>query len=181
MPNWVKNNLRIKTNGEKVLEVLEMLKDKSGDMTFEKVAPMPDELQDTKSPVPDDVPQEERNRLAEKYGADNWYDWHCINWGCKWDASESGFYREDGYEMVTFSTPWSPPKTFLKKLSSMFPNIEFEMQFSEEGMLFVGALVAKGGEMRYYIPPDNLEETSDSIWNEEWLNISDWEDATDEN
>lgn len=30
MPNWCKNNLHIKANGEKVLEILELLKDEDG-------------------------------------------------------------------------------------------------------------------------------------------------------
>ena len=41
MPNWCKNNLKIKDNGEKVLEILEILKDEKGEFTMNKVVPMP--------------------------------------------------------------------------------------------------------------------------------------------
>ena len=171
MPNWVKNNLRIKANGEKVLEILEMIKDEKGDMTFEKVSPTPEELGNEPSPQRD---EEKAKKFIEKYGADDWYNWRCKNWGCKWDASESGFYEEDGYSMVTFETPWSPPKGFIESLSKMFPKVEFEMQFAEEGNGYVGEITAKNGFVDVYCPEEGVDivAINDSIWDEEW--ITDW-------
>lgn len=168
MPNWVKNNLRIKVNGEKVLEILEMIKDENGDMTFEKIAPTPEELLTEPSPQRD---KEKAKKFKEKYGADDWYNWRCKNWGCKWDASESGFYEEDGYSMVSFETPWSPPRAFLEKLSKMFPKVEFEMQFAEEGDGYVGKMTAKKGYVDFHRPEEVLDTVTinDRIWNEIWI------------
>ena len=73
MPNWCKNNLRICGNGEKVLELLEYLKDENGNFTMNRAVPMPKELEDTESP--NRASEEEKKKLIEKYGADNWYDW----------------------------------------------------------------------------------------------------------
>lgn len=171
MPNWCKNNLRIVSNGQKVLEILEMLKDEKGRMTFMKVAPQPEELRNTISPVPDDVPIKERERLREKYGADNWYEWNIKNWGCKWDASDSVFYEKDGYNMVTFTTAWDPPIEFLEKLSSMFPNTTFIMQYAEES-LYVGAIEMKNGNSwrRDFVEYDGAE-AAEKIWGEEWVEV----------
>lgn len=172
MPNWVKNNLRIKSNGEKVLEILEMLKDEGDNMTFEKVVPTPEELLTEPSPQRDD---KKAKKFKEKYGADDWYDWRCRNWGCKWDASESGFYEQDGYSMVTFETPWSPPREFLESLSKMFPKVEFEMQFAEEGRGYVGKMTAKNGFVDVHCPREslNIVAINNGIWAEEW--ITNWE------
>lgn len=168
MPNWVKNNLRIKVNGEKVLEVLEMIKDENGNMTFNKVAPMPEELETEPSPQRD---KDKAKKFKEKYGAEDWYNWRCKNWGCKWDASESEFYEEDGYSMVSFETPWSPPRDFLEKLSKMFPKVEFEMQFAEEGCGLIGNMTARNGLVGVHCPEEGADTTAinDSIWVEGWV------------
>lgn len=168
MPNWVKNNLRIKSNGEKVLEILEMLKDEHGQATFEKVVPTPEELLTEPSPQRDD---KKAKKFKEKYGADDWYDWRCRNWGCKWDASESAFYEQDGYSMVTFETPWSPPRGFVESLSKMFPKVEFEMQFAEDGDGYVGKMTAKNGFVDVHCPEEGVDTVaiSDSIWDEQWV------------
>lgn len=167
MPNWVKNNLRIKSNGEKVLEILEMLKDEGDNMTFEKVVPTPEELLTEPSPQRDD---KKAKKFKEKYGADDWYDWRCRNWGCKWDASESGFYEQDGYSMVSFETPWSPPDEFIKSLSRMFPSVTFEMQYAEEGIGYIGYIVVENGEVKHYESNDDADtiEMNNNIWAEEW-------------
>ena len=73
MPNWCKNNLRIKDNGEKTLELLEYVKDEKGEFTMNKAVPMPKELEATDSP--NFGSEEDKKKLIEKYGTDNWYDW----------------------------------------------------------------------------------------------------------
>lgn len=178
MPNWCKNNLRIVSNGEKVLDVLEMLKDEDGEMTFNKVVPMPKELDETTSPVQDTVPEEERNKLVEKYGADNWYDWRCKNWGVKWDASESGFWEDKDGWIISFQTPWAPPCEFMEKLSAQFPKITFVLQFAEEnrGSYPLGqATYIDGGE--YLDGPeegtDEAEIFANDVWDEEWVDLND--------
>lgn len=167
MPNYVKNNLRIKANGEKILEILEMIKDEKGNMTFEKIAPTPEELMNEPSPQRD---KDKAEKFKEKYGAEDWYNWRCKNWGCKWDAGESGFYEQDGYSMVSFTTPWSPPEGFIESLSKMFPKVEFEMQFAEEGCGYVGELSAIGGVVDVRMPDDvDTVAMNDRIWDEEWV------------
>lgn len=174
MPNWCKNNLKIIDNGEKVLEMLEFIKNDKGEMTFKKLLPLPDELKDTDSPVQDNVSEEERQRLRNKYGADNWYDWQCANWGVKWDASESAFYKDGDYWMVTFQTPWGPPIEFLKTLSKKFNKMQFELQFADEGFgqSPLGEAIFDNGEVLYDGPEEGTSEAemfAESVWDEEWV------------
>lgn len=174
MPNWCKNNLKIVSNGEKVLDIMELLKDEDGEMTLNKAVPMPKELEETSSPVRDTVPKEEREKLIEKYGADNWYDWRLKNWGVKWDASNSGFYKDGDDWMISFSTPWGPPCEFMKKLSEQFPKVTFILQFADEGMgsYPLGECTYDGGVELVDGPEEGTEEAEDfanHVWDEEWV------------
>ena len=177
MPNWCKNNLRIIDNGEKVLEVLEFLKDDKGNMTFSKIAPMPEELKNTASPAREDTIEQKclNEELKRKYGADNWYDWSIKNWGCKWDASESAFYKNGKYWIVTFQTPWGPPTEFLRTLSKKFKKMSFELQFADEGagQFPLGESVFEcGAEIFCDGPEEDTDEArkfAESVWDEEWV------------
>lgn len=172
MPNWCKNNLRIKDNGEKTLELLEYVKDEEGSFTMNKAVPMPKELEDTESPNYDDA--EKKKKLVEKYGADNWYDWHCNNWGCKWDASESGFWKDGDDWMISFQTPWGPPTEFMKNISKQFPKMKFILQFADEGRgsYPLGQCTYINGEEVFRMPEDSDEAGTfaNSVWDEEWVN-----------
>lgn len=175
MPNWCKNNLRIKDNGEKILELLEYVKDENGNFTMNKAVPMPKELEDTQSPVSDTATKEECERLNKLYGADNWYDWRCENWGVKWDANDSGFWKDEDDWIISFSTPWGPPCEFMKKLSAQFPKMTFVMQFADEGMgqYPLGQCTYKNGEEMVKGPiegTDDAETFANSVWDEEWVN-----------
>lgn len=50
------------------------------------------------------------------------YDWHCENWGTKWNNYE---YQEeeysDNYLRVTFNTAWGPPIRLFEKLLEKYP------------------------------------------------------------
>lgn len=174
MPNWCKNNLKIKGNGEKVLELLELMKDEDGEMTFNKLVPMPKELEDTTSPTPDTMPIEEKNRLMDKYGATDWYSWRCDNWGVKWDASESGFWKDGDDWIISFSTPWGPPCEFMKKLSAQFPKMTFILQFADESMCDypLGQCTYINGVEKAEGPEEGTEDAesfANSVWDEEWV------------
>lgn len=66
-----------------------------------------------------------RNRA--KYGAETWYDWSLMNWGCKWNAGSSSVNNDK----IFFITPWGPPNAWLKALAEK--GVEFILKWSEEG------------------------------------------------
>lgn len=173
MPNWCKNNLRIYSNGEKVLEVLELLKDENGEMTFRKFMPMPKELEDTVAPSSDDEKAIAERR--KKYGAADWYEWHNKYWGCKWDAQDSNFHKEGDDWVVSFSTPWGPPIPFLEKLSEKFNKMTFVLQYADEfeGNSPLGEATFEDGCVGW----NNIDEEGESkailfanaVWGENWV------------
>ena len=55
--------------------------------SFNKIIPMPVELEGTRAPV-ENPDSEENKALRAKYGFDNWYDWRWEHWGTKWDACD---------------------------------------------------------------------------------------------
>ena len=123
MPNHVMNKLTMEGNSQKINEVIEFL---GGKMDFQKILPMPEELEGTKSPV--DKPNKE---LIKKYGYDNWYDWRCANWGTKWNAYSLG---EEDAEINSFYTAWSTPQPVIEALAEKFPDVAFIVRFADEDM-----------------------------------------------
>lgn len=169
MPNWCKNILRIEGDELEVKRCIKMLKDAKGNLTFNKIVPMPLPLKKTTSPVPESVPQEERDKLVDRYGTDNWYDWRYKNWGCKQDASESEWKDNQ----VMFVTPWSPPIEFLKQATIEFPGLTFRMQFSEEniGAFPTGEAEITKDNTHIYGPEIYSKEAkkmADNIWADVW-------------
>jgi len=130
MPNHITNKVSLKGDTQKINEVIQFVGDK---MDFNKIIPMPEELEGTQSPS-----SKPNRELIKKYGYDNWYDWRCANWGTKWNAYN--FDTEDcpiphlNGTTYEFFTAWSAPEPILFRLSEMFPDVEFELSFADEDM-----------------------------------------------
>jgi hypothetical protein len=78
---------------------------------------------------------EEEIDLTKKYinnhinhGAIHWYDWRIKNWGTKWGAYSQ---QLDG-DTIKFQTAWSTPQPVIKKLSELFPNVLFSVEYADE-------------------------------------------------
>jgi len=135
---------------------------------FNRVIPMPKELEGTKAPAevfPTQeeadawneernrplaglgraISQEESDRFIAEYGSDNWYDWTCKNWGTKWGAYN---ISEDGWcgNTLYFETAWSPPDPVIRRLSEMFPEATFTLKYADEGGGYLGYTEFVGGE-----------------------------------
>ena len=133
--------------------------------SFEAILPMPKELELVMSPVSivdtlaevhahreknkgtafysgSPITQEISDRLDEDYGANNWHDWTCENWGVKWDCSNVQLTEEFGdLELCyTFDTPWGPPEEIYIFLVAKFPKLSFSWFWDEPGMELAGYL-----------------------------------------
>lgn len=80
---------------------------------------------------------------TRKYGADNWYSWACANWGTKWGIYDAD-WRSD--TEVFFMSAWSPACPVIDALSEMFQDIEFTLEYADEGGGFLGSSVFVAGE-----------------------------------
>ena len=117
MPNWVINQIYIRSKKPSLRDLVKEIVDSSDQIDFNKVIPMPDEMQ-MEGNIPHE-PSPELQKLwdarTKKYGAGNWYDWSIKYWGTKWNASEG--YFDDEANRLVFNTAWDEPKGVLQKLA----------------------------------------------------------------
>ena len=139
MPNWCYNRVEVYIeDAEELKRWKETVESKESKFDFNKIVPMPKELEDTVKGS-NHVPSEE---LKEKYGADNWYDWNVNNWGTKWNITvDENEVDDDGdFIQYTFDTAWSPPSEIFYALRRKFPDVSISWFYDEPGMQFAGYL-----------------------------------------
>jgi hypothetical protein len=174
MPNWVRNIVEFSGNEEVIARMREEIRGEGEDrfIDFNKISPIPKELGDTQSPLKiisqeEYDKQEERitkgelteneknwglsrgltqelaNEYREKFGATDWYSWQLENWGTKWNASDCIEFDD----CIEFNTAWSTPFNLLVALSKKYPEIYFNVRYSDEDFGYnVGEYDLKNGE-----------------------------------
>lgn len=114
------------------------------DLSFHSLYPVPDDF--LRFPYDDKHAVELGKKVGEErlYGG---YRWENLHWGCKWGSCDSElFLEEDCFLQYEFSTPWGPPNEFLQRVSEDWPNLSFEMEYSESGMGFAGKIGFQNGD-----------------------------------
>jgi len=177
MPNHCSNKLTITGPPEKVKQFIAGVDQKKG--IFGTYMPVPKELQNAVSGsvepgivrIEEEVNGEIEYRelsaeisaaIYQKYGAHNWYDWRIDNYGTRWGDYE--LYHEEGQNWFGFESAWSPPIEGLERLSKMFPELTFDLEYDEPSMGFAGQNIFRNGsntEVWYddnYIHPDLIDE-----------------------
>jgi hypothetical protein len=97
------------------------------------------------------VSEVETEYLVNKYGSMDWYSWAQTNWGTKWDTDSdttmTEAWNQDGHAALVsiFDTAWAPPTNWVVAVSSKFPELTFEIHYSESGMGFYGTFTSKDG------------------------------------
>lgn len=156
MPNYVKNNITFYGDAEQIQSVKDYVMTAESVFDFNKIIPMPESLdlesgsRETKAIECAKArrngetitcrPRESFEELAdlgekylynkEKYGATTWYDWRIKHWGTKWDACDP----EWSGDSVTFETAWSAPAEIYEKLTKLFPDVRFEVNYADEDL-----------------------------------------------
>lgn len=169
MPNHVANSVTCKGNPDSIREMLLAVQNDEygpGSISFEKIIPMPPEL-DIKLGRSKTDPQVIRN--IQLYGASDWYDWRVKNWNTKWDAY--GFEKSTDYSQgkgLAFLTAWKEPAPVIRKLSEMYPDIEFTHQWADEHMTqYSGEAKYVAGEQVKHELIEGYEEMMDfsvEVW-----------------
>lgn len=168
MPNWCSNELVVLSKDEtKVKKLYEIFVVKSGEEgVFDKILPTPKELLEAGSPIMDSEKAEEFKKL---YGDVDWYWWRVNNWGTKWDIkevnSEHEVYSNGDLWMFNcfFDTAWSPPEQIIRKISEIYQDVYFHMEYKEEGMGFQGYASFLNGEDKGSVTVDSYPKVDDIL------------------
>ena len=150
MPNWCQNNVTISGDEKKVKAFVKFVSSKQSKFDFNKIYPMPKELEGTVSGS-EDLKSDEQKANSElwkvEFGADNWYDWRNMHWGTKWELNSDDIEVEDegDYVEYSFDTAWSPPLGILEELNRKFhfkkdEDLHIQWHYREDGVGFTGYL-----------------------------------------
>jgi hypothetical protein len=189
MPNWVLNRLTLTGDERQIVACVAAATDENNEIDFCRLRPMPRELQETLSPPEIVSPEEYERRIQEpapcghpitqgmsdeliaRFGANNWNDWQCRNWGVKSALCE--FDRIEGGEWAFFSdVPWSPVDALWQFISAQYPLVTFTTELYDEQLNCSRKIQYRAGETileivfhepRWPILPWNLDEGS---WSE---------------
>ena len=133
MPNWTSNEVRFKSRinskhqldklkkrleGTENLELNRSSEEDKGDINefdFNRIVKMPNALENTKAL--EDKTDNKAKRMLKKYGAKDWYDWRCKNWGTKWNSVDTEIIEDEREGLTyTFNTAWDCPREIVFKL-----------------------------------------------------------------
>ena len=148
MPNHCENTLTVTGLQEDLHAFRDFAKtDEENPLDISKFVPMPDEINNTESPNPD---AQLAAMLQEKYGAPDWNEWACDNWGTKWVPYEQMTTEaSDGNSICYwFFTAWAPlSEDCMEAISARFPTLNMHLEYSEPGMGFQGYYKLVGGQV----------------------------------
>ena len=122
--------------------------------------------------------------------------WRFNNWGTKWDAEPVQDETVDAPNRIIFSTPTTTPDKAIQNLSREFPEVTFEVIFSDDyAGQYSGKYTVAGGEvaewtcleddsdeaMEYYFLTHEYDREN---WKKdaagEWININEEDDYDEE-
>ena len=145
MPNHISNVLTITGEKTDIKKLIQKVRGKKSDFSFESFFPMPEHIDPNESSA-----------------APAWYDWRVANWGTKWDCYEVSSISMEGDSIIlSFQTAWSTPVPAFIKLSTLFPDVTIVCEFADEDMgCNVGQYNIKNGEVINF---NCLDYSEDSV------------------
>lgn len=192
MPNHCTNILYVTGPDESVRRFVKAVT-KGDEIKIADLIPMPEELRDTTHGFFGDEDKqlelmEHHEKMLQKYGASDWYEWAHQHWGTKWGDYDhyDGTFDSDGEYAeweVGYQTAWCPfANNFWEKVVKQFPDLMFIIKYEEPGMCFCGVTAVKyqpnnGGVRVIDKYVDNYisaiggsfeEEETDDNWSEVW-------------
>lgn len=158
MPNHTAQILEVRGDKSEIDKLINFVsdttnKEKVTNFSCNKVIPMPKALNITATSINNVNPTKEDLKLKKqyatnkkKYGAENWYDWCCNNWGTKWDVYEIQEWDcHKDVSSICFQSAWSPITPVIEKLSEKFKSLNFTLKYADEGGGFLGYVVYENG------------------------------------
>lgn len=146
MPNWCLNRVEVSGEPKLVKQFKQAVAGKGLDenkaFCFNRVIPMPEELEATTAPNSD---RKHAALMQQKYGYEDWYSWATANWGTKWDLASDDDpldidTADDGFLKYVFDTAWGPADGVCFRLREMFPDLGITWFYDEPGNGVAGYL-----------------------------------------
>lgn len=139
MPNWCFNQLIITGPVDDIKKFMSDTKHPTNENVLLSF--------NTLVPEPKDIKAKDPRILSE----DSRF-WRIDNWGTKWDLDEEivisiNEFKDINHMQVTyeFHTAWTPCNKWLMKVSTMYPTLEFDLEFEEECMDIEGRIIVING------------------------------------
>ena len=67
------------------------------------------------------ITHNDANWLEEIYGASNWFDWRCKNWGTKAEARDLKVYADEPHHLaLSFTNPWVAPIEYFDAIAEKY-------------------------------------------------------------
>lgn len=169
MPNWVTTEIKIRGKAEDLAAfvkkhiVTHKYDDGSSEdkLDFDTVIPSPKTVEECPAEyvMMDAEEAKERHLGWDDNDPTNWFDWYhwnINNWGTKWNASNTSYPEADSILAqgsteiaIWLDTAWSPATPVYYKLQEMYPNLDIEVFYGDEGGFFVGHLHYDGTDECY--------------------------------
>ena len=176
MPNFVMNVVKFGASGEKMDEIKKAITDDKGNIDFNKIIPMPKELNVEAGSNEDrsidcykhGFSEISRRDMMDKYKIDEKEFWELYEKGKVYDSNKIKYGYPTWYEwcranwgtkwnasethwnsdnIVTFETAWACPIPIFERISEMYPDISFEIAFADEDIGYnCGMLFYSQGE-----------------------------------
>jgi len=91
--------------------------------------------------------EEQNPRPKDGYNSGG-YEWEKKHYGTKWGFADSEIVGETENSIsYVFQSAWSPPSGLFKIMGEKFPNLEFTIDYEEEGMDFAGTYEIRGDDI----------------------------------
>ncbi len=175
MPNYCTNILTVTGDEKEISRFLTTIKqgelqDHEHFRILDNLLPTPKELSNTvKGHFDEDTDEYKKNQKQrkvnlEKFGAPDWYDWNCKNYGSKWSDFEGQINKQTNTELVlSFMTAWSPICEGIRNVSVLFPTLDFVLLYSEGGMAFLGGVALRQGALIAEIEGEYPQMTEEQL------------------
>lgn len=149
MPNWCYCELSIVGPIEERNRFKKLAEGDKGGLDFNSFIPYPEPFKTmdeiSRKLRKAEVPSNEIPRDGFNSGG---YEWCVRNWGTKWNVNNNVEIIEKPRSLLyKFDTAWRPPKPIIYVMAEMFPELRFNLKFSEGGACFRGQLMIKNGEL----------------------------------
>lgn len=154
MPNWVDNDLHIKGDESEIKRFKEFAQKDDDLLSFDNFIPYPTIYAGQDALVRQHLAacNNDYAEFIKRYHGENdgynegGYEWRIENWGTKWDACEVLLLKEEKKHLFyNFFTAWDTCTPAIKKMSELFPELEFGLKAYESSLGWQFHLIIKNG------------------------------------